>query len=187
VWIQTEYDPQIEVVTNKDVGENYKKQWRINEGILDKKYPEESQKRDVRLVEVPMLIKSPKTTQKEDKKRKSIINKIKEITKQNKFLLAIVGVALLAASVNVVELVCSIGLPMMFTSILSVNDLSTIQYFLYIFLYIFFFLLIDIIIFTIAVVTFKVTGISTKFTKYSHLIGGIIMILIGFFLILQWY
>ena len=123
----------------------------------------------------------------EDKKRKNVINKIKDITKQNKFILAIAAVALLAASVNVIELLCSIGLPMMFTSILSVNNLTSIQYFLYILLYIFFFLLSDIIIFSVAVITFKVTGFSTKYTKYSHLIGGILMILIGLFLLLQWY
>jgi hypothetical protein len=37
----------------------------------------------------------------------------------------------------------------------------------------------DIIVFTIAMITFKVTGISNKYSKYSHLIGGIIMVIIG--------
>jgi hypothetical protein len=37
----------------------------------------------------------------------------------------------------------------------------------------------DLIIFIIAMVTLKITGISNKYTKYSHLIGGIIMLIIG--------
>ena len=43
----------------------------------------------------------------------------------------------------------------------------------------------DIIIFTIAMISFKVTGISNKYSKYSHLIGGIIMLLIGLLLVLK--
>ena len=50
---------------------------------------------------------------------------------------------------------------------------------LYILIYILFFLLDDIIVFVISMKTLEVTGISTKYGKLSHLIGGIIMILIG--------
>ena len=120
-----------------------------------------------------------------DTKRKKIIDKIKGIVKQKKFSLAIIGVIVLAASVNLVELLCSAGLPLMFTNILVLNDLATNQYAFYIFLYMLFFLIDDIIIFAIAMITFKVSGISTKYTKYSHLIGGIIMLLIGLLLIFR--
>ena len=34
-------------------------------------------------------------------------------------------------------------------------------------------------------VTLKVTGLSTKYTKYSHLVGGIIMLIIGLLLIIK--
>ena len=43
----------------------------------------------------------------------------------------------------------------------------------------------DLIIFIIAMFTFKVTGISTKYSKFSSLIGGIIMILIGLIMIIK--
>lgn len=120
-----------------------------------------------------------------DKKRKNIIGQIKNITTQNKFALALIGVIALAISVNIIELLCSAGLPLMFTNILALNNLTNIQYSIYILLYILFFLLDDIVIFTIAMISFKVTGISTKYTKYSHLIGGIVMILIGLLLLFK--
>jgi hypothetical protein len=41
----------------------------------------------------------------------------------------------------------------------------------------------DLLIFTIAVITFKVTGISSKYAKYSNLFGGIIMFALGIILI----
>jgi len=43
----------------------------------------------------------------------------------------------------------------------------------------------DIIVFSIAMLTLKVTGISNKYTKYSHLIGGIIMLIIGLLMIFK--
>ena len=127
--------------------------------------------------------------------RKKIIGKVKKIAnleeesesgkKKFAFLLAIFGVMALAISVNVIELACSAGLPLIFTQILAMNKVGKIAKLIYILLYILFFMIDDIIIFVIAMFTFKVTGISTKYTKYSHLIGGIIMLLIGLLMIFK--
>jgi len=117
--------------------------------------------------------------------RKKIMNKVMDVTKESKFILAILGIMVLAASVNLIEMMCSIGLPIIFTQILSFNNLSTGSYALYMFLYILFFLIDDIVIFVIAMVTFKVTGISTKYSKYAHLVAGIITILIGLLLLIN--
>lgn len=121
-----------------------------------------------------------------DKKdRKKIMEKIISITHEKKFIIALLGVMVLAASVNIIELMCSIGIPLLFTQILAMNNLSTFSYMIYMFIYIFFFLIDDIVIFIISMVTLKVTGLSTKYTKYSHLIGGIIMLIIGLLLIIK--
>lgn len=121
-----------------------------------------------------------------DKKdRKKIMEKIISITHEKKFIIALLGVMVLAASVNIIELMCSIGIPLLFTQILAMNNLSTFSYMIYMFIYIFFFLIDDIVIFVISMVTLKVTGLSTKYTKYSHLVGGIIMLIIGLLLIIK--
>ena len=121
-----------------------------------------------------------------DKKdRKKIMEKIISITHEKKFIIALLGIIVLAASVNIIELMCSIGIPLLFTQILAMNNLSTFSYMMYMFIYIFFFLIDDIVIFIISMVTLKVTGLSTKYTKYSHLIGGIIMLIIGLLLIIK--
>ena len=121
----------------------------------------------------------------DDKKRKKIISKIKDFTKEKSLILALGGVMALAISVNVVELACSAGLPLVFTQILALNNASGIESFFYTLIYIVFFLIDDIIIFAIAMSTTKIHAISTKYNKYSHLIGGIIMLLIGILLILK--
>lgn len=118
-----------------------------------------------------------------ESKRNKIFDKIKQFTNEKSFPIALIGIITLAVSVNFVELTCSAGLPVIFTNILALNSLSLVEYSLYIFLYILFFLLDDLIIFFIAMSTLKLTGISTKYSKYSHLIGGIIMIIIGLLMI----
>ena len=113
------------------------------------------------------------------------MEKIISITHEKKFIIALLGIMVLAASVNIIELMCSIGIPLLFTQILAMNNLSTFSYMIYMFIYIFFFLIDDIVIFVISMVTLRVTGLSTKYTKYSHLVGGIIMLIIGLLLIIK--
>lgn len=121
----------------------------------------------------------------DEKKRKKIFNRIKKFTTEKSFILAIIGIMALAISVNLVELACSAGLPLLFTQILALNNLAPYQATIYILIYIFFFLLDDLIIFIIAMITLKVTGITTKYTKYTHLIGGLIMLIIGLLMLFK--
>ena len=121
----------------------------------------------------------------DDKKRNRIFERIKKFTHEKNFFLAILGVILLAVSVNIVELACSAGLPVMFTQILSMNNLTITQEILYIALYMLFFLIDDLVIFFIAVRTMQITGISTKYGKISKLVGGILLLLIGILLIFK--
>jgi hypothetical protein len=95
------------------------------------------------------------------------------------------GIISLAISVNLIELVCSAGLPAIYTNLLSSIELPGWQYYLYLFFYILIFMLDDLIIFFVAVKTFQVTGITNKYTKYSSLIGGIIILIIGVLLIFK--
>lgn len=120
-----------------------------------------------------------------NKKRKNIIEKIKKFTLEKSLVLGLIGVITLAVSVNFIELACSAGLPLLFTQILALNDLSKLSYIIYILIYILFFLIDDIVVFVIAMFTLKITGISNKYSKYSHLIGGIIMLLIGILMLVK--
>ena len=121
----------------------------------------------------------------DDKKRKTIFKKIKKFTSEKSFIIALVGVIGLAISVNMVELACSAGLPLVFTELLAINNVNTFMKIMYTVLYIIFFLIDDLIVFIIAMFTMKITGISTKYNKYSHLLGGVVMLIIGILLILK--
>ncbi|OGY42453.1 MAG: hypothetical protein A2Y67_00240 [Candidatus Buchananbacteria bacterium RBG_13_39_9] len=118
-------------------------------------------------------------------KRQKVFEKLKNITYQKSFYLALGGIIILAFAVNLVELICSAGLPVVFTQILALSNLAKWQYFAYMLLYIFIFMLDDLIVFIVAMVTLKMTGITTKYTRLSHLIGGILMLIIGLLLIFK--
>ncbi len=121
----------------------------------------------------------------DDKKRKTIFKKIRKFTHEKSLILALFGVVGLAVSVNLVELACSAGLPLVFTELLVLNNVSSFMKFVYTAIYILFFLLDDLVIFFIAMFTMRVTGISTKYNRYSHLLGGIVMFIIGILLLVK--
>ncbi len=117
--------------------------------------------------------------------REKVSLRLKSIVERKSFWLALGGIIVLAFMVNLIELICSAGLPAVYTQVLALSNLATWQYYSYIFLYIFFYMLDDLIIFFIAMITLEITGLSTKYVRYSQLFGGLIMLIIGLFLIFK--
>ena len=87
-------------------------------------------------------------------RRRAIFTKLKEITLERRLIIALLGIILLAFAVNLVELVCSAGLPVVFTQVLALSDLSQWQYYAYMFLYIFVFMADDLFVFLMGNVNF---------------------------------
>lgn len=117
--------------------------------------------------------------------RRQVFEKLKAITQKQQFWLALSGIILLAVAVNMVELICSAGLPAIYTQVLSLSELPSWQYYLYLALYILIFMLDDLIVFFSAMMTLQMTGLSSKYSRYSHLIGGVLMLILGVLLILK--
>lgn len=118
-----------------------------------------------------------------DDGRKRVFEKLKDSIHQSNFLLALGGIMILGFLVNLVELFCSAGFPAIFTNILSMTPMPTWNYYSYLVLYILIFMLDDMIVFFIAMRTLELTGISGKYSSLSHLIGGILMLVLGIVLI----
>ncbi|MFC1711939.1 hypothetical protein ACFLZ1_05180 [Patescibacteria group bacterium] len=119
------------------------------------------------------------------KKRKKVFEKLKDIIFNKKFGFALIGIILLAFAVNLVELVCSAGLPAIFTQILALNNLSPLKYYSYLVFYILIFMLDDLVVFMIAMLTLKAIGIEGKYSRLSRLIGGIVIFIIGILLLFK--
>ncbi len=94
--------------------------------------------------------------------------------------LMLLGVAGIAFSVNLIELLCSLGLPVIFTKTLTMFDLASWKYYGYIGLYDFFYMLDDIVVLAIAGFSMKFFHVNSGYSRWSRLIAGAAMLILGF-------
>ena len=117
-----------------------------------------------------------------DEKRRQVFESLKKVALKQQFGMALVGIILLAVAVNVVELVCSAGLPAIYTQVLSMSELPRWQYYMYLIFYVLIFMLDDLFVFFTAMVTLRAVGIESRYARYSHLVGGVLMLILGLLL-----
>ena len=121
----------------------------------------------------------------DDKKRKKLITRMKKIMNSNSFILSLIGIIILAATVNLIELACSLGFPVIFTEILNLNEIEGITKIIYLLIYILFYMIDDIVVFSISMFTLEATGITNKYNKLCTLVSSIIMIIMGLLLMFK--
>ena len=114
-----------------------------------------------------------------EEKRQKLFSRFKAVTSKQSLVLATLGIAVVAVGMNLIELACSAGLPAVYAQVLALNQLPRLNYYLYILVYIVFFMLDDLVVFVIAMITLRAIGIESKFSRWSKLIGGVVMFLIG--------
>jgi hypothetical protein len=114
-----------------------------------------------------------------------IMERLKAAVGQRSFILGIAGIIVLAAAVNLIELLCSAGIPAVYTQVLAQSNLPPAAYYGYLLLYIVIFLLDDIIVFVTAMVTLRAVGLTAAYARYSHLIGGVVLGGVGVLMLLK--
>lgn len=118
-------------------------------------------------------------------RRQRTMDRLKAVISVQKFWLALGGIVLLSFLVNLVELICSAGFPVVYLQILSLTPMPFWQYYLYLLLYIVIFMLDDIIVFVAAMITLQLTGMTSRYRRVANLIGGVLMLLLGLLLIFK--
>jgi thiol-disulfide isomerase/thioredoxin len=118
-------------------------------------------------------------------KRQRIMEGLRRAVRQRRLFLALSGIVVLAIAVNLIELICSAGIPAVYTQVLSLTSLPPWQYYLYLLLYILVFLLDDLVVFATAMVTLQAAGLTAKYSRYSHLLGGVVLCGVGVLLLLR--
>ncbi len=117
--------------------------------------------------------------------KQRIMDRLRPAVTERSFVMAIAGIMVLAVAVNMIELLCSAGIPAVYTQVLALSDLSPAAYFGYLTLYIAVFMLDDALIFVAAMLTLHVTGLAGAYARWSHLVGGLALIAIGVLLIFR--
>jgi len=96
--------------------------------------------------------------------KEKVITRLQNVLQKKSLWAVVVGVVLVAFSVNIIEFMCSAGIPAIYAHLA---------------LYDFCYMLDDIVILLIAVFTWKLFAGTAKYTKYSHLIGAILLLILG--------
>ncbi|MFC1454721.1 hypothetical protein ACFLQI_01390 [Candidatus Undinarchaeota archaeon] len=119
------------------------------------------------------------------KHKKRIVHKMNELVKQSLMPATILGIIALAITVNFVELLCTAGFPVIYSSILAFHNLPPMVNYLYFGLYILMYMIDDLAIFSIAVYTMTKHKFTKKEGKLLKLISGLMITLLGLILILR--
>ncbi len=91
------------------------------------------------------------------------------------------SVMFFAAVVTIVELPCSIGIPVAFVGILTEAGVSLTAYIFYILTYLFFFMLIEIVLFVGAMVTKKIWFVNSKMITWVTLASALVLFYLAFY------
>ncbi|MFW6283573.1 MAG: glutaredoxin family protein [Minisyncoccales bacterium] len=110
-------------------------------------------------------------------------NRVKSAFKNEKkgAIFLSISVVLFAAIITLVELPCSVGIPLVYGSMLAGEGLSLIESFFYILLYLFFYMLIELVIFIGAVITKEVWFSESKMITWIYLAGALVLFFLGYY------
>jgi hypothetical protein len=120
-----------------------------------------------------------------DEKKSKIYKQIRNVSKMPYISGLIFYTIILAISVNTVELLCSLGLPLIYTEILTSYNLTNMQYYMYIIMYNIVYVLPLIFIVLIFVIILKKWKLTEWQGRVLKLYSGILMFSLGLILIIN--
>jgi len=120
----------------------------------------------------------PKRWQPGIKKRMKLVSKASGIG-------MIIGVIILAFTINLVELLCTIGFPVIYLNILAQQELPALINYLYVGLYVLMYMFDDAMIFLAAVFTLSHFDMDKKKVRYLKLFSGIMIIILALILMIK--
>jgi uncharacterized membrane protein HdeD (DUF308 family) len=98
---------------------------------------------------------------------------------------ALGAATVLALLVNTVELLCTAGLPALYTRILTLRELPPLQYHGYLLLYNLFYMFDDALMLGAAVVTLSHHRLQRREARWLKLLSGVVMLALGLVLLLE--
>jgi hypothetical protein len=117
-----------------------------------------------------------------EKVKPGLYHRVRELIKSANYLSLLGGTVLLAIAANSYELLCTAGFPMVFTRILTLQELPTWQYYSYLAFYNIVYVLPLLVIVIIFAVTLGAHQLSEKQGRVLKLISGVMMTDMGIIL-----
>jgi thiol-disulfide isomerase/thioredoxin len=113
----------------------------------------------------------------DDKKKPGLYQKIRKVMDAGDSFWGLVGgTIVLSAGVSLVEFSCTAGFPVLWTNLLTAQNVSVLTFILLLLVYMFIYQIDELGIFLVAVFTLKASKIEEKHGRILKLIGGVLML-----------
>jgi glutaredoxin len=120
-----------------------------------------------------------------DTAKPGLYARMRRILQAENILAALLGTVMLAVLVQAVELVCTAGLPALYTRILTMHQLDQWVYYGYLALYNVAYMLDDVLVLAIGVITMSHYRLQEREGRWLKLISGIVMVGLSAVMILK--
>ena len=120
-----------------------------------------------------------------DAAKPGLYERIRRILQAENIVAALVGTVLFAVLVQAVELLCTAGLPALYTRILTMHQLDRWDYYGYLVLYNIVYMLDDVVVLAIGVITISHYKLQEREGRWLKLISGLVMAGLGMVLLLR--
>lgn len=114
-----------------------------------------------------------------DSVKPGIYARVRRVLSARSTGMALGAVFVLALMVNSVELLCTSGLPAIYTQVLAASELQVWEYYGYLALYNVFYMLDDSVLLAAAVVTLRLTRLQEQGGRMLKLVSGLVMLALG--------
>jgi hypothetical protein len=114
-----------------------------------------------------------------------LYRRVREIVNAKYLTAAVAGAVALAIVVNMIELLCTAGLPALYTQILTLQQLPAWQNYLYLGLYISAYMLDDTLLLGVVVLTLSHRKLQEREGQWLKLISGLVILLLGLIMIFR--
>ena len=118
-----------------------------------------------------------------DSAKPGLYQRMRGLIHERSLALAIGGTVVLGVLVQLIELLCTSGLPALYTRILTQSHLDPWSYYGYLLLYDAMYMLDDVALLAIGVVTLSQKRMQEKEGRVLKLLSGVVMVLLGVYLI----
>jgi glutaredoxin len=120
-----------------------------------------------------------------DSTKPSLYNHIRNVIYAKNLIATFVAIVIMATLVNMIELLCTAGLPAIYTQILTLQGLNTVQYYLYLLLYNIAYMFDDTLMVGVVVYTLSKQKLEEQHGRWLKLLSGSVIFLLGLLLILK--
>ncbi|MCS7467478.1 hypothetical protein NZK35_12560 [Stieleria sp. ICT_E10.1] len=114
-----------------------------------------------------------------------LYRRVREIVSAKYLTVALTGAVVLAVIVNMIELLCTAGLPALYTQVLTIQDYPGWKNYAFLSLYILAYMLDDTLLVAVVVATLSHRKLQEREGRWLKLLSGVVILVLGLVMILR--